>query len=142
MIVPKLLRFVVEDHDACRDEGLKLSRVLTHELIRFGGIGVSVSLRRGCLLNDVIGIGHTPWLTLDAWGRSQRAWGARRAWRARWEIWVSTRGSWWARRIIQSRLVGPVVQVDCSEDHLVDHSEGHLVHQEVLRESSGAPHLD
>src|SRR6266481_8890176 len=75
-IIPELLWLVVEDHDACCDE-------------------------RGCLLDNVIGIGHSPWLTLKAWRGSRRAWGAWRAWRARWKIWVSTRGSWWAGRIIQ-----------------------------------------
>src|SRR6266481_7038905 len=101
MIVPKLLQFVVEDHDACRDEGPKFSRVLTRELIGFGGIGVSISLRRGCLLNDVIGIGHTPWLTLEACRASRRARWARRTWRSRWEIREPTRGSWWAWWIVR-----------------------------------------
>src|SRR6266481_4910756 len=110
-ITLKFVGLIVKDHNACRDEGLKLARVLSHKFVRFGCVRIAISLWGSWWLDKVVGVGCAPWITgMSRWGTWRSWWtggtwrvigestgGSWRAWRPRGEIWESTRWSWgWA----------------------------------------------
>ena len=71
------MRFVIEDHDAGRNERSKFVGVLAHKFVRFDHIRIAITLWRVWLLENIIGVGCTPRVSEIA------SWGARQAWWAR-----------------------------------------------------------
>ena len=63
MVPPKLVGFVIEDHNTGGNEGPEFVGILVREFVRFGCIGISIALRRVWLLEDVIGVRSTPWVS-------------------------------------------------------------------------------
>ena len=93
MVAPKLVWFVIEDHDTGCNERPEFVGILPHKFVRFGHIGITITLRKVRLLENVIGVWSTPWIPKVA------SWGTR--W-ARWARWA-----WWIVRPASQQARGP-----------------------------------
>ena len=68
-VAPKLVGFVIEDHNPGSDDGPEFAGILAREFVGFGRIRVSITLRRVWLLENVIGVRGTPWVSkVSGWG--------------------------------------------------------------------------
>ena len=59
MVTPKLVWFVIEDHDTGCNERPEFAGILTCKFVRFCHIGITITLRGVRLLEDVIGVWST-----------------------------------------------------------------------------------
>ena len=55
-VTPKLVWFVIEDHDTGCNERPEFAGILIRKFVRFGHIGITITLRRVRLLENVIGV--------------------------------------------------------------------------------------
>ena len=123
-VAPKLVWFVIEDHDAGCNERPEFAGILTRKFVRLGHIRVSITLRRVWLLENIIGVRSTPWVSKVTgggiwWARRARwiVWPAsRQAGRSGGKVWGPTRRSrwwaaWWTRRLTILRVRWLIISI-------------------------------
>ena len=69
MVTPKLVWFVIKDHDTGCNKRPEFAGVLPRKFVGFGHIRITITLRRVRLLENVIGVWSTPRIPeVAGWG--------------------------------------------------------------------------